>query len=323
MPVTQPRLLLRRLHTVAAGSGGTSIKIDRIIRIIRQNMQADTCSVFLVQPHGMMTLVAAEGISDKARVSQSFIERQGLVGYVFKWGLPLNLDEAPNHPRYTPLPEQDAYTAFLGVPILHIGKVLGVLSITCAAPRRFRPEDVEALQTISMLLAEMVAKGEIIDIEEAFIEHSNADVQQASNKEVGFFGRPSNKVDQCLSAVEDILERHIPEEEWQPNSNTLPLGISRKNYDLLESVTRTARQFQQDTNSQKRIMTALEWIHDLLRKVRPISKKVGAITAECAHIISDMTASRLAVRSCVKLIASVLREFTAEEEKSESQDQEK
>src|SRR5205807_3856070 len=50
---------------------------------------------------------------------------------------------------------------FLVVPVLRGGATLGVLVVQNRARRSYSEEEIEALQTTAMLLAEMIASGEL------------------------------------------------------------------------------------------------------------------------------------------------------------------
>jgi len=168
--VSQPRLLLRRLHSVMAGGGRAQDKLDRVVRVIAQNMVAEVCTIYLVRAGGILELFATEGLKEEAVHLTRLQVGEGLVGLVAERGLPLNLSEAPQHPRFVYRPEtgEDIYHSFLGVPILRTGKVVGVLVVQNVAARRYRPEEVEALQTISMVMAELVGSGELVDRDELY-----------------------------------------------------------------------------------------------------------------------------------------------------------
>jgi phosphotransferase system enzyme I (PtsP) len=84
---------------------------------------------------------------------------EGLVGDVAQHKRPLNLADAPSHPRFAPRPEtgEDPFKSFVGVPILRGGDVTGVLVVQNFTQRSFVDEEVEALQTVAMVLSEMLA----------------------------------------------------------------------------------------------------------------------------------------------------------------------
>jgi phosphotransferase system enzyme I (PtsP) len=151
-----------------AGGGNAQDKLDRVVRVVAQNMVAEVCSIYLVRAGGVLELFATEGLKEEAVHLTRLQVGEGLVGLVAERGLPLNLSEAPQHPRFVYRPEtgEEVYHSFLGVPILRTGKVSGVLVVQNVTPRRYRPEEVEALQTISMVMAELVGSGELVDKEE-------------------------------------------------------------------------------------------------------------------------------------------------------------
>ena len=71
--------------------------------------------------------------------------------------------DAQSHPAFSFRPEtgEEIYHSFLGVPILRAGNTLGVLVVQNRAKRTYVEEEVEALQTTAMVLAEMIASGEL------------------------------------------------------------------------------------------------------------------------------------------------------------------
>jgi len=162
--VSQPRLLLRRLHSVMASGGRAQDRLNRVVRVIAQNMVAEVCSIYLTRAGGILELFATEGLKEEAVHRTRFLPGQGLVGLVAERGLPLNLSEAPQHPRFVYRPEtgEEVYHSFLAVPVLRMGQVAGVLVVQNVAPRRYTPEEVEVLQTISMVIAELVGSGELV-----------------------------------------------------------------------------------------------------------------------------------------------------------------
>ncbi len=151
-----------------AGEGGAQDKLDRVVRVLAQNMVAEVCSLYLARAGGILELFATEGLNEEAVHQTRLRFGEGLVGLVAERGLPLNLSEAPQHPRFVYRPEtgEDIYHSFLGVPILRAGRVSGVLVVQNVAARRYKPEEVEALQTISMVIAELVGAGALVDPEE-------------------------------------------------------------------------------------------------------------------------------------------------------------
>jgi phosphotransferase system enzyme I (PtsP) len=91
---------------------------------------------------------------------------EGLVGLVASEAKPINLSDAQNHPAFAFRPEtgEEIYHSFLGVPVLRAGNTLGVLVVQNTARRNYTEEEEEALQTTAMVVAEMVASGELTSL---------------------------------------------------------------------------------------------------------------------------------------------------------------
>ncbi|WP_306883701.1 phosphoenolpyruvate--protein phosphotransferase [Amorphus orientalis] len=158
-----PRLLLRRLREVMAEPIDAQERLDKIVVLIAANMVAEVCSVYVLRSDGVLELYATEGLNRAAVHQTSLRIGEGLVGLIAADARALNLPNAQNHPAFAYKPEtgEEIYNAFLGVPILRSGRTLGVLVVQNKAHRTYYDEEVEALQTTAMVIAEMIAAGEI------------------------------------------------------------------------------------------------------------------------------------------------------------------
>jgi phosphotransferase system enzyme I (PtsP) len=112
---------------------------------------------------GNLELYATEGLNREAVHQTVLNSHEGLVGLVASEASALNLSDAQSHPAFSYRPEtgEEIYHSFLGVPILRAGNTLGVLVVQNRAKRNYVEEEVEALQTTAMVLAEMIASGEL------------------------------------------------------------------------------------------------------------------------------------------------------------------
>ncbi len=158
-----PRVLLRRLRELMAEPLEPQERLDQIVRQIASNMVAEVCSVYVLRSDGVLELYATEGLNKEAVHLSQLKMGQGLVGTIAASAQPLNLSDAQSHPAFTYLPEtgEEIYHSFLGVPILRTGRALGVLVVQNKASRNYRDDEVEALETTAMVLAEMVASGDL------------------------------------------------------------------------------------------------------------------------------------------------------------------
>ena len=158
-----PRLLLRRLREIMAEPVGAQARLDRIVVLIANNMVAEVCSIYVQRADGELELYGTEGLNAAAVHNMTMKAGEGLVGLIASSAEPLALADAQNHPAFSYRPEtgEEIYQSFLGVPILRGGNVVGVVVVQNRARRTYSEDEIEALQTTAMLLAEMLATGEL------------------------------------------------------------------------------------------------------------------------------------------------------------------
>ena len=158
-----PRVLLKRLRELMAEPLEPQERLDQIVRQIASNMVAEVCSAYVLRADGVLELYATEGLNKDAVHLAQLKMGQGLVGTIAASAQPLNLSDAQAHPAFRYLPEtgEEIYHSFLGVPILRAGRSLGVLVVQNKVQRNYREDELEALETTAMVLAEMIATGEL------------------------------------------------------------------------------------------------------------------------------------------------------------------
>ena len=155
--------MLRRLRETMAEQVSAQERLDKIVVLIAANMVAEVCSCYVLRVDNTLELYATEGLNRDAVHRTVLNAHEGLVGLVSSEASPLNLSDAQSHPAFSFRPEtgEEIYHSFLGVPILRAGNTLGVLVVQNRAKRTYVEEEVEALQTTAMVLAEMIASGEL------------------------------------------------------------------------------------------------------------------------------------------------------------------
>lgn len=160
-----PRLLMRRLRGVMAEPTSAQTRLDKTVRLIAANLVAEVCSIYLLRPGGELELFATEGLNPSAVHKTRMRRGEGLVGDVALNARPLSLPDAQHHPRFSYRPEtgEDPFQSFLGVPILRGGRALGVVVVQNKTRRNYDEEELEALQTVAMVLAELVGAGDLVD----------------------------------------------------------------------------------------------------------------------------------------------------------------
>ena len=158
-----PRVLLKRLRELMAEPLEPQERLDRIVRDIAANMVAEVCSLYVLRADSVLELYATVGLNPNAVHLAQLRLGQGLVGTIAASARALNLSNAQEHPAFAYLPEtgEEIYHSFLGVPVLRAGRTLGVLVVQNKTMRHYRDDEVEALETTAMVIAEMIASGDI------------------------------------------------------------------------------------------------------------------------------------------------------------------
>ena len=152
------RLLMSRLRELMASEAEQQERLERVVQLIATTMVADVCSIYVRSGDNSLVLMATEGLRPEAVGRTRLAENEGLVGLIASSARAKRLRNAPSHPRFSYRPEtgEDPYHGFLGVPILRGGRVLGVLVVQNKTERNYDDEEMESLQTIAMVLAEIV-----------------------------------------------------------------------------------------------------------------------------------------------------------------------
>ena len=167
MPVSataSAREILTNLHDVMASRSPAQAKLNSVVRIIAEALNSEVCSIYLLR-EGLLELFATVGLSQDAVHVTKLAPGEGLVGTIVANVETLNLAEAATHPDFAYRPEtgEEVYHSFAGVPIIRRERAVGVLAVQHADPRRYADVEIEALQTVAMVLSELIANADLID----------------------------------------------------------------------------------------------------------------------------------------------------------------
>jgi phosphotransferase system enzyme I (PtsP) len=139
-------------------------KLNRVVQIIGEALNSEVCSIYLLRD-GVLELFATRGLDQAAVHVTKMALGEGLVGTIAQNVETLNLDEAAAHPDFAYKPEtgEDRFHSFAGVPIIRRERAVGVLSVQHTEPHRYDDVEIEAMQTVAMVLAELIANADLID----------------------------------------------------------------------------------------------------------------------------------------------------------------
>ncbi|MEA2093146.1 MAG: phosphoenolpyruvate-utilizing N-terminal domain-containing protein, partial [Pseudomonadota bacterium] len=148
--------ILRRIIQEVNAAPDLQQALNIIVQRVKVHVKVDVASVYLTDTdHTQLILMATEGFRKGAIGKVRLNSGEGLVGMVVEREEPVNLDDAPSHPRNRFIVEagEKPYHGFLGVPIIQHGKVLGILVVRQRQSRKFGEEEEAFLVTLAAQLA--------------------------------------------------------------------------------------------------------------------------------------------------------------------------
>ena len=167
--VASARNILTGLHEVMASRSHAQAKLNNVVEVIGECLDSEVCSIYLLR-EGMLELFATRGLAQEAVHVTRMAVGEGLVGMIAEQIETLNLAEAAAHPDFSYRPEtgEEKFHSFAGVPIVRRERAVGVLCVQHVDPRRYEEVEIEALQTVAMVLSELIVNADLIDEDYAF-----------------------------------------------------------------------------------------------------------------------------------------------------------
>ena len=163
--MTPPRRLLSRLRELMASGNGTpdttpyAAPLAELVRLVASELVSEVCSIYVQRPGDILELAATEGLNPNAIGRTRLRVGEGIIGLCAATATVENLPDAQNHPAFAYRPEtgEEPYASLLAVPVRRAGRTLGVLAVQNRTPRHYSDDEVDVLETVAMLLAEVLA----------------------------------------------------------------------------------------------------------------------------------------------------------------------
>ncbi len=264
------REILVRLHDVMASRMPAQAKLNQVVNIIGEETDSEVCSIYLLR-EGVLELFATRGLAQEAVHVTKLALGEGLVGTLAERAEILNLDEAASHPdfRYMPETGEERFHSFAGVPIIRRERVVGVLAVQHVDQRRYQDIEIEALQTVAMVLSELIANAGLIDVATtgAHRPQSTASVRIPGLKLVDGMGQGCAVFHQPRIVVEHTVaedtdaERHRVyaafdkmREQIERMTREAEFGVGGEHMEVLE----TYKMFAYDEGWSRRINEAID-----------------------------------------------------------------
>ncbi len=152
--------VLRRIVQEVHSARRLTEALQILVRRVREATHTQACSIFLINARkDALVLIATDGLNPALVGKAQVPSGKGILSLVVQHEEPLNLENASEHPSFYRISElkEDPLKGFLGVPIIHQRKVLGVLMIQQAEERRFDSSEEAFLVTLSAQIAGVIA----------------------------------------------------------------------------------------------------------------------------------------------------------------------
>lgn len=263
------RTILTRLHDVMASRSRAQAKLNNVVEVIGEGLDSEVCSIYLLR-EGMLELFATRGLAQEAVHVTRMAVGEGLVGTIVQNTEMLNLAEATAHPDFSYRPEtgEEKFHSFAGVPIVRRERAVGVLCVQHADPRRYEEVEIEALQTVAMVLAELIANAGLVDEEEALLSPAMTGPQRLTGLALvkglaigsAVFHQPRITIEHVMAEDRDAELQRVylafdkMREQIDRMASQAEFGVGGEHEEVLE----TYKMFAYDEGWSRRIIEAID-----------------------------------------------------------------
>ncbi|MEO6041932.1 MAG: phosphoenolpyruvate--protein phosphotransferase [Croceibacterium sp.] len=264
------RSILTQLHELMASRLHAQGKLNQIVDIIGDALDSEVCSVYLLR-EGVLELFATRGLEQSAVHVTKLAVGQGLIGTIAQNIETLNLAEAAAHPEFEYRPEtgEDKFHSFSGVPIVRRERAIGVLTVQHVEPRRYEEVETEALQTVAMVLAELIHNAGLVDDEDPLSvpgAHSGQQVMAGLQLVKGLasghavFHQPRITIEQTVADDTEAERQRVyvafdkMREQIETMANQAEFGVDGEHEQVLEAY----KMFAYDEGWSRRINEAID-----------------------------------------------------------------
>src|SRR5450432_4181245 len=159
-------LTLEEIANLAQEGGKPAETLMNVVALIARRFRTDVCSAYLLEPdRANLVLAATLGLRPKAIGTLRMALHEGLAGMVAEQVRPVAVEQVRNHPRFKYFKDsgEEAFTSFLGVPLIDRGSLQGVLVVQTREPRVFSDAEVHALVEAANQVGPVVSEARTTD----------------------------------------------------------------------------------------------------------------------------------------------------------------
>ncbi len=275
-PALGPLRLLARLRELMARSAAP---LSELVDLVAAEMVAEVCTAYVRRSGDILELAATHGLNPQAIGRTRLRVGEGVVGLCAASGRVMNLADAQHHPAFVYRPEtgEEPFASMLAVPVRRAGRTLGVLTVQNRTPRHYTDEEVEELETVAMLVAEMLAALGATDAPEEALAGTVAHVFRAVSLVGGLALGPI-----VLHRVQRVARRLLADDPGA-EAERLHTAFARMQRDLDQLLAVRAPDGTADGGASREVLEAYRLIAADAGWLRRAEEKIRAgLTAEAA-----------------------------------------
>ena len=165
--------ILKQLRQIMETPESVPDKLSRILQTIAAKMQADAAACYVGVDDNYLELFASYGFKQASSHRLRLRYNEGMAGEVAESKRSLVINNIWMYPKFVSKPElleEKDFNSFIGVPVLQWNRTVGVLALYNAAEVSRSEIDLELLETIAMVLAEILSSEEMTRYKKSLIK---------------------------------------------------------------------------------------------------------------------------------------------------------
>lgn len=163
--------ILKKLRQIMDDDVPVAKKLSFVLKRIAEKMNADAVNCYVSIDDSHLELFSSYGFSKDSSHRLRIRYSEGIIGEIAESKRSISLNNIWLYPKFILRPELEEkdFKAFIGVPIIRWNRTIGVLTIYNTKEVERPEEDVELLETIAMLLSEIISSNELLDYKKSLI----------------------------------------------------------------------------------------------------------------------------------------------------------
>ncbi|MCI5049898.1 MAG: phosphoenolpyruvate--protein phosphotransferase [Rickettsiales bacterium] len=266
-----PFALMREVRDVMRSSEKAQKRLNRLVKVIASGFESEVCSIYFARNGQSLELYATQGLNKEAVHKTTLAFGEGLVGEIASLSHSLNLPEAHTHAKYAYKKEtgEEKFHSFVGVPILYNQQVIGVLVVQSTDSKIYSEEQLEILQTVAMVLAELAIACQVVALEDVINTRDSSELSQYHTglkispglaQEEAVLHRPKLEITRFVSDNPEEEEARLQKaiRELQESVEQIIHNTGFSSGDAKLEIIETYRMFTHDKGWLERIIEAIQ-----------------------------------------------------------------